>query len=71
MVEVARTSQLCEKMQDDMDINAGRVQEESSLQDVADDMQDQLARALEGEQTKTQVKPRSGILALYTVAPSL
>lgn len=70
VVKVASTSQLYEKMQDDMDVNAGRVLEGSSLQDVADDMQGRIARSLDGEQTKAEINQQDGILALYTVTPA-
>jgi altronate dehydratase large subunit len=70
VVKVASTSQLYEKMQDDMDINAGRILEGSSLQDVADDVRSRIAGALDGEQTKAEINQQDGILALYTVTPS-
>jgi len=70
VVKVASTSQLYERMQDDMDVNAGAVLEGKSLEDVADEMKALISRALDGEQTKAELNRQDGILALYTVTPS-
>lgn len=70
VIKVASTSRLYERMEDDMDVNAGAVLEGSTLEDVAGEIKDLFLRVLDGEQTKAEINQQDGILCLYTVTPS-
>ena len=70
VIKVASTSQLYEKMEDDMDVNAGRVLEGRLLREVGDEVKDLLVRVLNGEKTKAEVNQQDGILCIYTTNPA-
>lgn len=71
VIKVASTSRLYNKMQDDMDINAGIVLEGGSLDDVGDSLFELIQEVAAGEETKAEINKQNGILALYTRTTSL
>ena len=70
VIKVASTSQLYNKMEDDMDVNAGMVLEGRSLQNVADEIKGLLMEVIEGRPTKAEINQQDGILCLYTTNTS-
>lgn len=67
VIKVASTSQLYQKMEDDMDVNAGVILEGKSIADVGTQIRDLLLRVIEGEKTKAEVNEQMGILCMYTL----
>jgi altronate dehydratase large subunit len=70
VIKVASTSRLYNKMEDDMDINAGRILEGSSLSEVGGDIIALVKKVLEGEATKAEINRQDGIVCMYTMTPS-
>jgi altronate dehydratase large subunit len=70
VIKVASTTQLYNKMEDDMDVNAGMVLEGKNLHDVADEIRELLLEVIEGRQTKAEINQQDGILCLYTTNTS-
>ncbi len=70
VIKVASTSRLYNKMEDDMDINAGRILEGSTLADVGGDIIALVKKVLEGEPTKAEINRQDGIVCMYTMTPS-
>jgi altronate dehydratase large subunit len=70
VIKVASTSRLYGKMEDDMDINAGRILEGSSLADVSDEIISLITKVLSGELTKAEINRQDGIVCMYTMTPS-
>lgn len=70
VIKVASTGQLFRRLEDDMDINAGRVLEGAALQDVADEIRGMVLAVAEGEPAKAELNRQNGILCLYTTNPS-
>lgn len=70
VIKVASTSRLYNKMEDDMDINAGRILEGASLADVGGDIIALIKKVLEGELTKAEINRQDGIVCLYAMTPS-
>jgi len=66
VIKVISTSQAYQRMEDDMDINAGTILEGRSLQDVGDQIYDCLGRVAGGEPTKAEINQQDGILCVYT-----
>ena len=70
VIKVASTSRLFQRMEDDMDVNAGAVLEGSTLQEVAEEIKALILRVLNGEKTKAEINRQDGILCLYTATPA-
>ncbi len=70
VIKIAATGRLYESMRDDMDVNAGKVLEGASLEDVAADIRGCLRRVLAGEPSAAERNGQAGILCLYTSLPS-
>ena len=70
VIKVASTGRLYQRMQDDMDINAGIVLEGGTLDDVGNSIIELIERVICGEQTKAEINKQNGILALYTQTTS-
>ena len=70
VIKVASTSRLFIKMEDDMDINAGRILEGASLTEVGDEIIALIKKVLSGEQTKAEINRQDGIVCMYTMHPA-
>jgi altronate dehydratase large subunit len=70
VIKVASTSRLFNKMEDDMDINAGRILEGASLTEVGDEIIALIIKVLSGERTKAEINRQDGIVCMYTMHPA-
>lgn len=70
VIKVASTSQLYHSMEDDIDIDAGRILTGATLQEVGGDIIACIRKVLHGEPTKAEVNRQDGIVCLYTQHPS-
>ncbi|HEY9160694.1 MAG TPA: UxaA family hydrolase [Desulfomonilia bacterium] len=70
VIKIASTSRLYNKMEDDMDINAGRILEGATLADVGGDIISLVKKVLDGEPTKAEINRQDGIVCLYAMTPS-
>lgn len=70
VIKVASTGRLYERMEADMDVNAGVVLEGGTLEEVAAEIKALLLRVLSGEKTKAEINSQDGILCLYTTTPA-
>ncbi|MGB6063544.1 MAG: UxaA family hydrolase [Desulfomonilaceae bacterium] len=68
VIKVSSNSRTYAAMPDDMDINAGRLLEGESLQDLRSDMIDLLIRVINGEKTKAEANGM-GIFTFMTIHP--
>lgn len=71
VIKVASTSRLFQKMEDDMDVNAGVILDGVPMESVGENMIQLLRRVLDGEPTKAELNRQDGIVCLYTLNPSL
>lgn len=71
VIKVISTSQAYQRLEDDMDVNAGTVLEGQSLEQVGDQISDVLLRVANGEPTKAEINQQDGILCVYTQGTSL
>jgi len=70
VIKVASTTKLFERMEDDIDINAGVVLEGRDLAAVADDIIGLSRQIMEGRQSKAELNNQEGILCLYALTPA-
>jgi altronate dehydratase len=56
-------------MEDDMDLNAGRLLEGVNIRDAGDELVGLLKRVAEGEQPKAEIN-RQDCLSIHTVGPA-
>ena len=70
VIKVASTSRLYTLMEDDMDIDAGVVQEGESLDEVAGRIRALALRVMCGEPTKAEMNGQEGILCLAAMTPA-
>ncbi len=66
VIKVASNSELYRNMEDDLDVNAGRLLEDVSLEDAAGEMVDLIRRVADGEQPKAEVNLQD-CLSIHTV----
>ncbi len=71
VIKVISTSQAYQRLEDDMDVNAGPVLEGQSLESVGSRIYDVLRRVVNGEATKAEINQQDGILCIYTQDTSL
>jgi altronate dehydratase large subunit len=71
VVKIASNSALYRGMQDDMDINAGRILEGLTLDKMTEEMIGFILRVCDGEQVKAEINKQDNFLSLYTVTPAL
>jgi len=69
VVKVASNSEMFNRMEDDMDVNAGRLLEGVNIRDAGDDLVDLIKRVAEGEQPKAEIN-RQDSLSIHTVGPA-
>ena len=69
VVKIASNSELFNMMEDDMDVNAGRLLEGVSIGDVGDELVDLIKRVAEGEQPKAELNLQD-CLSIHTVGPA-
>ncbi len=69
VIKIATNKGLFEKMNDDMDVNAGRILEGVSIENASKDLNVLLARVAEGEMTKAEAN-RQDVLSIQTVGPA-
>jgi altronate dehydratase large subunit len=70
VIKIASNTRLYEAMEDDIDLDAQGALEGRTLADVGNDVEELLARVLDGEETKAEVNRQDGIACLYTVNPA-
>jgi altronate dehydratase large subunit len=68
LIKVASSSELYNTMEDDMDVNAGRLLEGTGIQEATEDFVDLLTRVAGGQETKAEIN-RQDILSINTVSP--
>ncbi len=66
VIKVASNSALFAKMEDDMDVNAGRLLEGTSMEEAARQVVELVRRVADGEQTKAEIN-RQDCLSIHTV----
>ena len=69
VVKVASNSEMFNTMEDDMDVNAGRLLEGVNIRDAGDELVGLLKRVAEGEQPKAEIN-RQDCLSIHTVGPA-
>jgi altronate dehydratase large subunit len=69
VVKIASSSELFNMMEDDMDVNAGRLLEGVSIGEAGDELVDLVKRVAEGEQPKAEVNQQD-CLSIHTVGPA-
>ena len=69
VVKDASNSEMFNTMEDDMDVNAGRLLEGVNIRDAGDDLVGLLKRVAEGEQPKAEIN-RQDCLSIHTVGPA-
>ena len=69
VVKIASNSELFNMMEDDMDLNAGRLLEGVSIADAGDELVDLIKRVAEGEQPKAEINLQD-CLSIHTVGPA-
>ncbi len=69
VVKIASNSELFNMMEDDMDVNAGRLLEGVSIGDAGDELVDLIKRVAEGEQPKAEANLQD-CLSIHTVGPA-
>jgi len=71
VIKVISTTQAFQRLEDDMDVNAGTVLEGQTLDHVGDNIYDLVGRVADGEPTKAEINEQHGILCVYTQNASL
>ena len=69
VVKIASNSQMFHVMEDDMDVNAGRLLEGVSIEDAGGELIDLIKRVAEGEQPKAEANQQD-CLSIHTVGPA-
>lgn len=69
VVKIASNSEMFNRMEDDMDVNAGRLLEGASIGDVGDELVDLIKRVAEGERPKAEINLQD-CLSIHTVGPA-
>ena len=69
VVKIASNSELFNMMEEDMDVNAGRLLEGVSIGEAGDELIDLIKRVAEGEQPKAEIN-RQDCLSIHTVGPA-
>jgi len=69
VVKIASNSELFNMMEDDMDVNSGRLLEGVSIGDAGDELVDLIKRVAEGEQPKAEANLQD-CLSIHTVGPA-
>lgn len=69
VIKVATNSLLFESMNDDMDINAGRIIEGMSIAELSKELNEYVTRVANGEMSKAESNLQD-VLSIYTVGPS-
>lgn len=69
VIKVASTSELFSKMNDDMDLNAGKILEGVNLEEAAQELVDFIQQVAAGELVKAEIN-RQEMLSLHTVEPA-
>lgn len=68
VIKVASNSKLYSAMEDDMDVNAGRIVEGVSLEEMGEEMVELLKQIIEGEQTKAEKNQQDNCIGIYTTS---
>jgi len=69
VIKVATNKDMFEKMNDDMDVNAGKIIEGVTLEEAGKELSGLLTRVAEGEHTKAEIN-RQDVLSIQTVGPA-
>ncbi len=69
VIKVASNRQVFERMNDDMDVNAGALIDGVSLDEARDDLAALVKEVAEGKSTKAEIN-RQDVLSMYTTGPS-
>ena len=69
VIKVASNSQLFERMNDDMDLNAGKILEGASLEEAGKELVEFVQQVANGELVKAEIN-RQDILSIHTVEPA-
>lgn len=69
VVKIASNSEMFDRMQDDMDVNAGRLLEGVSIGDAGNELIDLIKRVAEGEQPKAEANLQD-CFSIHTVSPA-
>jgi altronate dehydratase large subunit len=69
VVKIASNSEMFRVMEDDMDVNAGRLLEGVNIRDAGDDLVGLIKRVAEGEQPKAEANQQD-CLSIHTVGPA-
>ncbi len=71
VIKIASTSKLYNSMEDDMDINAGKVVEGVSLEELGQEIYDKIAAVINGEVSKPEANDQCGTFTVYTSSATL
>ncbi len=68
LIKVASNSELYRNMEDDMDVNAGRLLEGTGMQEATEDFIELFTRVVNGQMTKAEINLQD-VLSINTVSP--
>jgi len=68
VIKVASNTEIYENMKDDIDINAGKLLQGVSMDEVRDELVDLLRKVIEGQETKAEMNNQD-CLSIFTVGP--
>ncbi len=68
LIKVASNTELYNNMEDDMDVNAGRLLEKTDMTQATEEFVELLKQVVEGRQTKAEIN-RQDILSIMTILP--
>ncbi|MGI6348708.1 MAG: UxaA family hydrolase [Eubacteriales bacterium] len=71
VMKIASTTQLYERMKDDVDINAGKIVEGTSIEDLGAEIFEEMIAVANGKKTKPEENDTMGIMSIYCTTPSL
>ncbi len=71
VIKIASTTQLYTRMEDDMDINAGKIVEGTSLETLGTEIFDEIIAVANGKKSKPEQNDTMGIFSIYCATPSL
>ena len=71
VIKVASNSNLYNAMEDDMDINAGKIVEGATIDELGQELTDLVKRVIQGEKPKAEVNQQDRSIFIFTTLPSL
>ncbi|MEL7569264.1 MAG: hypothetical protein AAGU14_01750 [Eubacteriaceae bacterium] len=71
VIKIASTTKLYKAMEDDIDINAGKIIEGLSIEQMGQEIFDEIINVANGKKTKPEQNDTIGVFSVYCSTPSL